>query len=95
LLWVATLGSNLFERRIARVPEITPRAQVLLGKLIKATLITLAVVLSLTSIGVDFSPSRCSPERSASESGWAYSAPSPTCSVGSSCCWTSRSSRAT
>nr|WP_294525912.1 mechanosensitive ion channel domain-containing protein [uncultured Rhodopila sp.] len=55
LLWAASLGSNLFERRLTRVPEITPRAQVLLGKLIKATLITLAVVLSLTSIGVDFS----------------------------------------
>ena len=55
LLWAATLGSNLFERRITRVPEIPPRAQVLFGKLIKTTLITLAVVLSLTSIGVDFS----------------------------------------
>jgi small-conductance mechanosensitive channel len=55
LLWAATLGPNLFERRITRVPEITPRAQVLLGKLTKTTLVTLAVVLSLTSIGVDFS----------------------------------------
>ncbi len=55
LLWAATVASNLFERRITRVPEITPRAQVLLGKLIKTTLITLAVVLSLISIGVDLS----------------------------------------
>ena len=53
LLWAATVASNLFERRITRVSEITPRARVLLGKLIKATLVTLAVVLSLTSIGVD------------------------------------------
>jgi small-conductance mechanosensitive channel len=55
LLWVTTLGSNLFERRITRVAELTPRARVLLGKLLKATLVTLAVVLSLTSIGVDLS----------------------------------------
>jgi len=55
LLWVATLGSRLFERRITAVPEITPRAQVLLGKLIKITLITMAVILSLTSIGIDLS----------------------------------------
>ncbi len=55
LLWIATVASNLFERRITRVPELTPRARVLLGKLTKATLITLAVVLSLTSIGVDLS----------------------------------------
>src|ERR1700745_3051109 len=53
LLWAATVASNLFERRITRVSEITPRARVLLGKLIKATLVTLAVVLSLASIGVD------------------------------------------
>ena len=55
LLWAATLASNLFERRITRLSDITPRAQVLLGKLIKTTLITLAVVLSLTSVGVDLS----------------------------------------
>jgi small-conductance mechanosensitive channel len=53
LLWAATIASNLFERRITRFSDITPRARVLLGKLIKATLVTLAVVLSLTSIGVD------------------------------------------
>jgi small-conductance mechanosensitive channel len=52
LLWAATIGSNLFER-ITRFSEITPRARVLLGKLIKVTLVTLAVVLSLTSVGVD------------------------------------------
>lgn len=53
LLWAASLASQLFERRITRVPQITPRARVLLGKLLKTTLVTLAVVLSLTSIGVD------------------------------------------
>ena len=46
LLWAATVASNLFERRITRVSEITPRARVLLGKLLKATLVTLAVVFS-------------------------------------------------
>jgi small-conductance mechanosensitive channel len=55
LLWAATVASALFERRMTRVSEITPRARVLLGKLIKTTLVTFAVVLSLTSIGVDLS----------------------------------------
>jgi small-conductance mechanosensitive channel len=55
LLWAATLASQLFERRITRIAEITPRARVLLGKLLKTTLVTLAVVLSLASIGVDLS----------------------------------------
>ena len=55
LLWAATIASNLFDRRITRFSEITPRARVLLGKLLKTTLVTLAVVLSLTIIGVDLS----------------------------------------
>jgi small-conductance mechanosensitive channel len=55
LLWAATLASTLFERRITRISNITPRARVLLGKLLKTTLISLAVLLSLTSIGVDLS----------------------------------------
>jgi small-conductance mechanosensitive channel len=55
LLWAATVGSALFERRITRVSEITPRARVLLGKLLKTTLVTLSVVVSLASIGVDLS----------------------------------------
>src|SRR5580700_3237110 len=55
LLWAATVGSTLFERRMTRVPEITPRARALLGKLLKTTLVTLAVVTSLASIGVDLS----------------------------------------
>ncbi|HEY7579444.1 MAG TPA: mechanosensitive ion channel domain-containing protein [Acetobacteraceae bacterium] len=55
LLWAATLVSTLFERRITRVPQITPRARVLLGKLLKTTLVSLAFLLSLASIGVDLS----------------------------------------
>jgi len=55
LLWVASVISTLFERRITHVADITPRARVLLGKLLKATLVTLAVVVSLTTIGVDLS----------------------------------------
>lgn len=55
LLWAAGLASRVFESRITRVAEITPRARVLLGKLIKITLVVTAVVLSLTSIGLDLS----------------------------------------
>jgi small-conductance mechanosensitive channel len=55
LLWAASLTSKLFERRITRVSQITPRARVLLGKLLKATLVSVAVLLSLVSIGIDLS----------------------------------------
>ncbi len=53
LLWVAMLASGVLERRISELPNLTPSVQVLIGKLFKATLILLAVVVALTSIGVD------------------------------------------
>jgi small-conductance mechanosensitive channel len=55
LLWLAMFASNLFERRITHVRDLTPRAQVLFGKLLKITLISLAFVLALTSVGIDLS----------------------------------------
>jgi small-conductance mechanosensitive channel len=53
LLWVATVLSSFLERRINLVPDLTPSIQVLLGKLLKITLITLAVVVALNSVGID------------------------------------------
>jgi small-conductance mechanosensitive channel len=100
LLWAATVASNLFERRITRFSEITPRARVLLGKLLKATLMTLAVVLSLTSIGVGFTTLALFTGALGVGVGLglqsvsACRGPSPTCSAGLFCFWTSRSSRA-
>ena len=86
LLWAATVASNLFERRITRVSEITPRARVLLGKLLKATLITLAVVLSLTSIGIDLTTFALFTGALGVGVGLGYSGLSRTYSAGSFCC---------
>lgn len=55
LLWVAMFASRVFDRRITHVADLTPRAQVLFGKLLKITLVTLAFVLALTSVGIDLS----------------------------------------
>lgn len=55
LLWTATFTSRLFEQQVAVVAGLTPRAQVLLGKLLKITLVTLAFVVALTSVGIDLS----------------------------------------
>jgi small-conductance mechanosensitive channel len=55
LLWVATVASRLFEERITQVADLTPRAQVLFGKLLKISLISLAFVVALTSVGIDLS----------------------------------------
>ncbi|GAB4394607.1 MAG: mechanosensitive ion channel [Kiloniellaceae bacterium] len=53
LLWAASTVSRFFERRISGIPDLTPSVQVLLGKLLKITLITLAVVMALNSVGID------------------------------------------
>jgi len=53
LLWGASALSRVLERRINRVPDLTPSVQVLLGKLLKITLLTLAVVIALNSVGID------------------------------------------
>ncbi|MEQ8356334.1 MAG: mechanosensitive ion channel [Kiloniellaceae bacterium] len=53
MLWAASTLSRFLERRISRVPDLTPSVQVLMGKLLKITLITLAVVIALNSVGID------------------------------------------
>jgi small-conductance mechanosensitive channel len=54
-LWAATALSNFLDRRIRTVPDLTPSIQVLLGKLIRVALITFAVLIVLSSVGIDFS----------------------------------------
>jgi len=54
-LWAATALSNFLERQIRSYPDLTPSIQVLLGKLVRIGLITLAVLIVLSSAGIDFS----------------------------------------
>ena len=53
LLWVALLISRLAERSIKSTDSFTPSVQVLLSKLLKIVLITLAFLLALNIVGVD------------------------------------------
>ncbi|MDJ0971595.1 MAG: mechanosensitive ion channel, partial [Kiloniellales bacterium] len=53
LLWAALALSRALETRINRVPDLTPSVQVLLGKLIKITLLAFAVVIALNTVGID------------------------------------------
>jgi small-conductance mechanosensitive channel len=53
LLWVATFASRLLERRISALPNLTPSVQVLLSKLLKIVLITIAIVAALRTVGID------------------------------------------
>jgi len=52
-LWGASALSSFLERRIKQASDLTPSVQVLLGKLLKITLLTLAVVVAINSVGID------------------------------------------
>ncbi|MGH9519055.1 MAG: mechanosensitive ion channel family protein [Terriglobales bacterium] len=53
-LWAANAVSDFFEKRVRGVSELTPSIQVLIIKLIRLGLITFAVLIVLSSIGIDF-----------------------------------------
>ena len=52
-VWIANALSRLVEQRLRVFTPLTPVVQVLASKLVRMTLLTLAVVLALGSIGID------------------------------------------
>ncbi len=54
-VWAAIGISNFLERRIGRAPDLTPSIRVLIGKLVRLTLITGAVLIVLGAAGIDLS----------------------------------------
>jgi small-conductance mechanosensitive channel len=52
-IWIANAGSRLVDQRLRFFAPLTPVMQVLASKLVRMTLLTLAVVLALGSIGID------------------------------------------
>ncbi len=53
LVWVAIVASGVLERRFNQSPNLTPSVQVLLGKLTRATLLIIAVLIAIRSVGID------------------------------------------
>ena len=53
LLWLATAASRLLERRITSSPNLTPSLQVLIAKLLKISLVIIAIVVALRTVGID------------------------------------------
>lgn len=53
LLWAATLLSSVLESRLRHSPNLTPSVKVLFGKLLKFSLITIAVLAAVSATGVD------------------------------------------
>ncbi|MEJ2638479.1 MAG: mechanosensitive ion channel, partial [Desulfosarcinaceae bacterium] len=55
LLKLAASASVLLEKRIFSLEELTPSVQVLLSKALKITLLTVAVLVALSSLGINLS----------------------------------------
>ena len=54
LMWSALAISKLIDSRLAQVSEITPRARVLIGKSIRFVMVVVAVMVALSSVGINF-----------------------------------------
>lgn len=54
LLWAAITLARVLETQLGRVDGMTPAARVLVGKVVRIALLTIAVLVGLTSIGIDF-----------------------------------------
>ncbi|MEQ8193887.1 MAG: mechanosensitive ion channel [Rhodospirillales bacterium] len=53
LMWAALALSRLLENRLRAIPSVTPSAQVLIGKTLRIVLITVAILMAISSIGID------------------------------------------
>ena len=53
LLWLATITSRLLEQRVQSLPNLTPSVQVLIGKMIKILLVTVAILAAVNAVGID------------------------------------------
>ncbi len=55
LLYIATFLSSLVERKIYKVSALTPSSRVLISKIVRVALITFALLIGITTAGVDLS----------------------------------------
>jgi small-conductance mechanosensitive channel len=54
-MWAAAATSSFLDRRVRQAHGLTPSIQVLLGKLIRIGVMTIAVVIVLSAVGIDLS----------------------------------------
>jgi small-conductance mechanosensitive channel len=54
-VWAASALSNFLERRVQGASDLTPSLRVLIGKLVRLILITLAILIVVRSTGIDLS----------------------------------------
>ena len=54
-LWLAVVIGNFLDKRVQRISDLTPSIQILLGKVIRLSLIALAIAVVLNAVGIDLS----------------------------------------
>ncbi len=54
-LWAANSASDFLDRRVRSTADLTPSIQVLIGNLIRLLLISFAIIIVLSTVGIDFS----------------------------------------
>ncbi len=53
LLWISLSIGNFTDRRIQHIEELTPSLRVLLGKIMRIAVITIAVLVAMSGLGID------------------------------------------
>ena len=53
LIWLSVTIGNFLENRVEKLDDLSPSLRVLIGKILKITLITAAVLISISSLGID------------------------------------------
>ena len=53
LLWLSLAAGNFLDRRIQEIEELTPSLRVLIGKILRITLIVVAAMVAMSGLGID------------------------------------------
>jgi small-conductance mechanosensitive channel len=53
LLWASVSIGNFLDRRIQKVEELTPSLRVLIGKILRITILVIAVLVAMSGLGID------------------------------------------
>lgn len=53
LLWLSTTAGNFLDRRIQQIDELTPSLRVLIGKILRISLIIVAAMVAMSGLGID------------------------------------------
>jgi small-conductance mechanosensitive channel len=54
-LWLAAAAGDFLDKRVRSTPELTPSIQVLIVKVLRLLLITFAILITLSTVGIDLS----------------------------------------